>query len=246
MIQFKNLLTEQNHVYKLRDLLNNEYHMGNDLLVRGSNVEIDLFKEREIRKDRKPRDTIKLADAIIDGIEDGFYPDVPKRSQSKFAATDDNIDEVQQYGDFVYYCFPHKSAKIVSLEHDSLQYFEDMRGLTTFVLKNFLGEFSHQKVPNTHAFMAAIFDAKNHGDLNSLYNHARRNWDEVVYELNNIDQADFDQQQEDLFWDVSFRLEQIQNYFEDMKSGIQPNSKEVIFDGPKYLIVNRRFFRYEF
>lgn len=242
-MKFKKLLLEKNRKDKLKRLLNERYQVFNTLLVRGTNYNVQHFEEKEIRKDRKPVDTGEKEDVIVSAIEDAYYPNVPKRQRSKFAATESKEEEVIQYGENIYYCFPHKDADVVSLPKDAITYF---RGYMSFDLRHLLKNFEYQKLPATMGFVEEYQNATSiSAGVNQLYNYVRRNWKDIVEEMRSIEfdkeKLETDSKSLDVLFDVKEYISDIHEYFDSMKEGVRDPSPEVIFDGPKYLLVNKSY-----
>lgn len=236
-------------------LLKGEYQLTRIPVYRGSSYDIDQFQEREIRKDREPRDTSSITDNFINGVEDGYYPDVPKRSQSKFGTVFKK--EAKRYGDYVYVVIPHKEANVVSLSRDSIDYFY---GFRPGVEK--LQKYIEDELPKLSKLLE-IFQNR-YSDKRGLfyeedgsygfYELAKNHWDEIKGEIERLRKVGipFNKEVDGLKSDVSYKMlvrniekwkSGIEDYFGEMKEGVQSNADEVIFDGPKYLIVQQDFYR---
>lgn len=263
MKKFKNLLFESEREDKLKTLLKNEYYLPNRLLIRGSDHNIEDFKEFDIRKDRKPRDTSRSSNAVIAALEDGYYTNRPKRRESKFATLQNNRALASKFGDSVYYVFPHKSAKIASFYQDSIEYTNGLApGYSR--IRRFISEGDF---PILFAFIEVMreikkFDmffneqATKHKDL---YSFIKQNWPDLKQEIEKLFNLDIRSSKEFKDAKPEITVEKVvnsyqnwiqgfENYFSEMVDGIPKsgNAKEVMFDGPKYLEANQSYFNSNF
>jgi len=83
---------------------------GTGLLIRGMNsFNLSEIGSKEVRKDRRPKDTEQHIDYIVEEFRAEFYPDVPSRRKSVFCFVDKSL-AVQQYG-YPYFIFIPDGAK---------------------------------------------------------------------------------------------------------------------------------------
>lgn len=244
-MKLKNFLLEKNIRENLWDLIHYDYQIPNNLIIRGTDEKIDKFKEKKIRKDRSPRDTKSFTDALVNGIEDGYYPNVPKRSESKFAGTPDQISEIQQYGEYIYYCFPHETADVKSLPNDAINYFDAPFSSTPeLLLKNVKKDLS--------PCFVELLKILRLGIPKRMYQYGKNQWSCVLIEVDKLKPRELIKNPEDLegerLEDFIRMIESVKNYvnnvtdyFTEMEDGVTLGSSEVIFDGPKYLIVERDY-----
>ncbi len=263
MERFKNLLLESGREVAFKTLLKNEYYLPGRLLIRGSDHKVEEFKEFEIRKDREPRDTSRSSNDIIAALEDGYYPERPKRRESKFATIKNNRALASKFGDNVYYVFPHKSAKIVSFPQDSIDYINGL-GPGYSRIRKYVSEgdfsilFAFIEIMREIKQFDMFFNEQviKHKDL---YNFIKQNWPDLKKEIKKLSDLDIRSTKEFKDAKPQITVEMVvsnyqnwiqgfENYFSKMIDGLSEggNVKEVMFDGPKYLEVNQNFFQSNF
>lgn len=255
-MKFKDLLFEDRGI--LSGILS-QFQMDippSKLLYRGSNVDIGDWKVRDIRKDRKPRDTHEYLQTTIDLVAEKMYPNVPKRSESKFAAN--SVSEAERYaasmydgsGGSVKVVFPEKGANVASFDSDTLtlyfgaveSYFNQIDwnlDSSVELTDNPIGK--NQKLYHKFINLALdVFDRKTH-KTNEFVEIIKNHGDEIkAY-------AKKDKiKHEKLGEKVLGAINTIEAYFEEMKPGISGNAEEVIFDGDKYLAIEKEFFEKNF
>ncbi len=244
-MRLKELLKEDNGdaKEKLISLLKNKYRTTDPLLLRGTDDKVDLFKEKQIRKDRKPRDTDEKTDVIVSAVEDEFYSNYPKRQESKFAVTEDRYDTASEYGSNVYYCFPHNSAFVASLPNDAIDY---LPNYVAFELRELLDSVDYMKAPAILGFVETYLNTKTStgATMNQLYSYIRREWGEMLEEYNKlhgIRNTINDKDAANKLQDVGWFIGGIKKYFDELEQGVRESSGEVLFDGPSYLVVSRSY-----
>ncbi len=226
------------------------------LLYRGSSVDIGDWKVRGIRKDRKPRDTHEYLQKIFDLVAEKMYPNVPKRSESKFAAN--SVSEAERYaasmydgsGGSVKVVFPEKGANVASFDSDTLtlyfgaveSYFNQIDwnlGSSVELTDNPIGK--NQKLYHKFIDLALdVFDRKTH-KINAFVELIKNHGEEIK------SYAKKDKiKHEKLGEKVLGAINTIEAYFEEMKSGITGKAEEVLFDGNKYLAIEKEFFEKNF
>jgi len=255
-MKFKDLLFEDTN--KLSNVLP-EFQTDippSKLLYRGSKIDIGNWKVRDIRKDRKPRDTHEYLQKIFDLVAEKMYPNVPKRSESKFAAN--SVSEAERYaasmydgsGGSVKVVFPEKGANVASFDSDTLtlyfgaveSYFNQFDwNLDSKVelTDNPIGK--NQKLYHKFIDLALdVFDRKTH-KINEFVEIIKNHGDEIkkYAKKEKI-------KREKLGNKVLGAINTIEAYFEEMKAGISGSAEEVIFDGNKYLAIEKEFFEETF
>lgn len=260
MIKFKDLLLEVNNK-TLTKLLEKNYILPNRLLIRGSNNHVEKFKQFEIRKNRKPRDTSRSSNDIIAALEDGYYPTRPKRRESKFATVKGKFEIASKFGSNTNFVFPHKTSNIVSFPEDSIDY---IKGLGPGY-KRFVEQYLDvKKFPVLHGLVETYSDIKNFDTFffseqkgikhKGLYSFIKQNWlklKEEIRELNRVDVSDDDiiggskvgRTANRVIENYQTWVSGFEKYFSKMMKGVPSGQKieEVMFDGPKYLSVNLDF-----
>ncbi len=255
-MKFKNLLFEDKN--SLSDVLS-EFQMDippSKLLYRGSKVDIGNWKVRDIRKDRKPRDTHEYLQKIFDLVAEKMYPNVPKRSESKFAAN--SVSEAAKYAASMYdgsdgsvkVVFPEKEANVASFDSDTLtlyfgaveSYFNQIDwnlDSNVELTDNPIGK--NQKLYHKFIDLALdVFDRKTH-KINDFVEIIKNHGDKIktYAKKEKI-------KHEKLGEKVLGAINTIEAYFEEMKSGISGSAEEVVFGGDKYLAVEKEFFEDNF
>lgn len=260
MIKFKDLLLEVDNK-TLTELLENDYIIPDRLLIRGSDKQVEKFKQFEIRKDREPRDTSRSTNDIIAALEDGYYPTRPKRRESKFATVKGKFEIASKFGSNTHFVFPHKTSNIVSFPQDSIDYIKGLGpGYKRFV-KQYLDQ---KKFPVLHGLVEIYSDIKNFDTFffseqkgikhNDLYSFIKQNWLELKEEVRNLDRVDVSDEDviggskvgrtaNRVIENYQTWVSGFENYFSEMMNGVPSGQKieEVMFDGPKYLSVNLEF-----
>lgn len=244
---FKKVLKEQDfseEAQELSQVLSNYRTDERNLIYRAESNIVDAWREREIRKDRKPRDTGEFTDAVISELEDHIYTQYPKRSQSKFGVTKEYTDKLEMYANHNYIVFPHKSADIASLDIDSFTaYFED----ATQNIKNSSNRFYHEKenidLPDVvEKFLNIVNEPKPTEDLNMGW--IGKNWKKAkkAIKKRKADSRTLSRDEAYIVSELELFIKRVGQYFDDLEMNVEPYSAEVIFDGPSYLLINTTFF----
>jgi len=255
-MKFKDLLFEDKN--NLSTVLS-EFQMGippGKLLYRGSNVDIGDWKVRYIRKDRKPRDTHEYLQKIFDLVAEKMYLNVPKRSESKFAAN--SVSEAERYaasmydgsGGSVKVVFPEKGVNVASFESDTLTlYFGAVESYFNQIDWNLDSKVEltdnpigkNQKLYHKFIDLALeVFDRKTH-KINEFVEIIKNHGDEIKKYASREKIK-----HEKLGNKVLGAINTIEAYFEEMKSDISGSAEEVLFGGDKYLAIEKEFFEKNF
>lgn len=243
---YKRLLREQGFSEEARELsekLSDYKTDEKNLIFRAENNVIDTWKEREIRKDRKPRDTGEFTDAVVSELEDHIYTQYPKRSQSKFGVSKEYRSKLVMYADHNYIVFPHKQANIASLDMDSFTaYFEDAtQNISDASNRNRLHEENVDLPDMIEKFFGIVNEPKPIEDTDM--NWIGENWKELK-EVATRKKDDRDMNRDEVYiaYQLYMFMVNIERYFDDLEHGTKPFSAEIIFDGPSYLLINKDFF----
>ena len=195
-------------------------------------------------------------------LKNEYYPNRPKRRESKFATAHTNHALASKFGNSVNFIFPHKEAKIASFPQDSVEYTNGLAPGYSRIRKYISGDrfstlFGFIEVMREIKQFDMFFteQAVNHKEL---YNFIKQNWPELKKEIKKL--SDLDIRSTKKFKDAkpeitvervvdSYQnwIQGFEDYFSKMTDGLPEsgNVKEVMFDGPKYLEVNRNFFEYD-
>lgn len=253
----KDILKEDRSLNELNRVLQEKfYNTSKELLYRGTDKEVDRWQTFSIRKDRKPKDTPVDVDAIIAGLEeDGAYSEYPSRRKSKFAATSGYTVDLFDFGDNVYITFPHETADISSLTIDSIDFFADasiyfMKAFGTFKnVERRRGErfYESREFDTIYKFLESYRTFKDSGNENTevLKIFAEENWKKFKSEVMRGKDLKVDGTTRKFIQGCESALtgiNKIERYFNYLELGIKPNSFEVMFDGPEYLLVERSYF----
>lgn len=259
VMRFKKILKEVRedeekikHAQNLSEVLRSDYQYNNkNLLYRGANTRIDenggYWTIRPIRKNRKPRDTPKIVHFLILGVEDALYPNVPSRSESKFAIEGYDSSELNRYGNYTFVCFPEKTASVYSLSRDATAaYFGKIKGS----IENLTGDWhnyqpfdlSDYKV--TKRFVKYLRKYSDTGKVHfyEYQEFVENNFQRMKMELKKMKRNDEDIDN-DFVENYEEFFENVSEYFEEMEVGVQDDSKEVLFDGDTYLKIEAVFFK---
>lgn len=254
-MKFKKILEnkeEQTAARYLDDQLKLEYKNENkNLLYRKDETLIDTWKERDIRKDRKPLDTDTLVNKIVKCLEVKKFSNVPKRSKSKFAVSEGGKENLSLYSGYTYICFPHEDADVVSLNKDSYtKYFEKAYKHLRSAKERYdedsgRFELKREEVPEVIIkFMDQLLDDWRYDkSFVETRNFICKNYDEIVNKTADASSNSYEfHATPKLLNDLVTAFSKIESYFRDMEAGIKKGSEEVIFDGPSYILVHPDFF----
>lgn len=256
---FKGILREiANHdeeAKKLNSILQKNFRTDlKPLLYRGTSDEIDgRWEVRDIRKNREPRDTLLFTHILISFLENTEYPNVPKRSESKFATT--NKNRAEDFGDHVYVVFPDKESNVANTSGDAtMTYFDPFYSELYSAYQNISKnpKFYKDKWPNLYKFLSSFYKfTKNEPDIKptEFLTLLKNKWEAIKSEKDDLVKAlsDSDNMKKLM---VSKSLEnsfdRIYKYFDDLKSNFVENSNEILFDGDNYLLVEPIYFQTNF
>lgn len=235
------------------------------LFYRGeSSRKVKYFETRSIRKDRKPKDTPIQVQKLIDVIGEYQYPNVPKRSESKYAAS--NLGEARAYGD-PHVVFPEKDANVVSFLADTFNYLPGIKGFRACT--HFLDEDVTELPPNDRilAFRSDL-NANDYikkfvvgcaylfkketvpGMLRDVFKSIGiekmisefRRFKNIV-EKDEEPSQDYDHRDETFAKIIIQVLQDIDGYYNRrLRRNNHSSSSEIMFDGDSYLLVNYDFF----
>ncbi len=247
-MKFKELLKEQS-VEKLNKLLKEEYRNDvKNLVYRGTSTSVEKFDVRKIRKDRTPRDTPEMVEAIVSAFENNLYDSQPKRSESKFGSADRSA--VSQYGTHQVLVFPERDAGLKSLKTDSTPtYFMPAYHSIESVLMSdrydqILKELASEGLKNLVYFYGQAqeyqLEELNYGSWKAYLNKEIK---KILKDVNKASSLDIS---EDVVKDIAYSFRSIERYFKNLKENVGERDKEVIFDGETYLRVDPKYFKDHF
>lgn len=248
-MDLKSLLTEQKSVEKLNNLLQEKYRDDiRHLIYRGTSTSVENYDVRQIRKDRIPRDTPMIIEGIVSAYEQNLYSNYPKRSESKFGATNRKV--VSVYGSHQVVVFPEKDASVKSLEKDSTPiffkpaFYSLKRVLEDSSFNRWMKNLKEKGFKDLLNFFGLAIKFKV-GNLNfdSWKNYLNKNLNSVLKEVKKLSSSDLD---DSIAENVTYVFHNIERYFKQGKDQVGQNDDEVIFDGDTYLRVDPKIFESNF
>lgn len=204
------------------------------LLYRETDRTIKNWATFNINRTREPKGTSNVIQIILDTYAKREYQNVPLRKNSKFAMTEEELggNELNPFGENKYVVFPDEGADIISFDEDSKR----IRNKIDFQLDS-MEHFPEPDSKVLKEFYAKTMNTKNGNTSSSQYqNYLHNNWTKIF---------DLLESGEHSFTFNSF-VEYLNRYFEKMKFGIHPDSDEVVFNGDKYLYVEKGIFQTNF
>lgn len=244
-MRLKSLLVESEEaVARVASLLKNQFRNDLPKLYRATDRDFDgQYTVREIRKGRKPIGGAAGAQLILDFLTQKKYDDVPKRSESKFAAAGNDEGRLNVFGDNEFLVFPDKTADIASFEKDTKRARNDWEN-ALYMVKNDLtrkenGEFyygtSEKKYDLIGEFFYLVFNEGKEKNLSFLKN----NWKDLREEFKKAKKENPG---------IASEISELINpsYLQMLKKQIELGDSEVVFDGSKYLYVRKHFFDQHF
>lgn len=249
--EVKKVLKEDNQerekAKKLHQYLQEDYiNSLKNHLYRGYSEEIETFKVKKIRKDRKPSDTPMYLQLLVDKMAEEYGPvDIPKRSESKFASAKKSF--AKSFGS-LYICFPEHDAKLVSAKYDTWEqtlsdvealFSEAIRELSDKEYNNINVYKKYPKLTKGIQFLEDILNSvksnfieKRRNKVHKLWNFYKQNKKEIKKqgELSGIEE----------FHDA-FQMIKV-HYLGGFNERINEDDEEIMFDGDTYLLVDPRFF----
>lgn len=223
-----------------------QFQNGNQkLLFRAEDRIVDDYMIRKIRSMRKPRDTAPFIDAVVMALERTKYRSVPRRNASKFAVTEEEFQKLSMYGSAKYVVFPHEKGKIASLEGDAYTLYFDKAERNASKAGGMYKARMDLGFEVLNRLAAAFSEIENRGSGDDgIYMHLMEiveyDWDGIGEKA--VEAARGAGLEERTILNALKRFyDLINQYFKDLKSGIHAGG-EILFDGPKYLLVNREFF----
>lgn len=177
---------------------------------------LDTWKERKIRKDRKPLDTGKFIDILISELEDSIYPNYPKRKESKFGVTKEYKGKLNMYSGQTYIVFPHKNANIASLNQDSFTAYFD-KAQTHF--ENAIGVYSHElDLPGiVDEFLSQSYEVENN---QSIFKWNENKWKKLKEVIENKrTEPSITGKEAEIISELFLFVVKIERYFSDLEGG---------------------------
>lgn len=250
-MKLKNILLENNKKEKLLKLLKSGNYYGvreEKKFYRGEKADIDTFKRKTIRNNRKPLDTPGIIDSMVECVRKNHYSDKPSRQKSKFATGKQFV--AKSYGQ-VYYMFVPKSANSWWSRHDAwTDYFSRIDGGLENVKKSYenLSNSNIDDVKNKSEILPTIKfgyylkNGKNKKVCEVIENsyHNIKNYDDYNVKYSNFPNL------KPFLYDVSKVLESFESYFHELKKyegDIDSNSiRELTVEGDHYLVANMKWF----
>lgn len=248
-----------------------EYNNGNwyepkdikHFLYRGSKRSEKWWDKGKIRKNRKPRDTPKWIDQFIENARKYFYPNVPSRRESKFAASSKSgRGEVGTYGD-IFVVFPEKDVPIVSHGNDQFTVVVEVDRSRATIKKIFKNEMSSSEVEDFNNFLKRenerIYDflealVYNDGGFDFHFKFYKNlfSFNQKILQAGKKFQKKYSSSGDNVIQQLSYIVFEVKKYLDEVQEnkGVKPNSNEVMFSGDEYLKINwsfwKRFFQYNF
>lgn len=239
------------------------------------------WEVKNIRKNRKPRDTGKWIDNIIEQVRSKYYPNIPSRRKVKFAGSGPiGLEEIKKYG-MPYLVFPERNSNVHSLKKDAIFYFEDIKKAAIDIRKHVRGGKNYMGEKSSKAYKEVIekFNDKYEDliellkifDFTGLIRDVSfgYNWNkspsklvvecrEFIYDLDKNHDKFLDKEKSEknltkskVYGKLSKAVENLEiflgsvsSYFSEMRSGVEPNSGEVIYSGDQYICVHRDFWKF--
>lgn len=216
----------------------------NQILYRGYKDDIDTFKVKKIRNDRKPLDTPLYLQELVDLMADDLNREFPKRSESKFATQSKSSASI--FGN-AFYSFPEKNSNIVSRKKDSwdesLIYVDDR----IVQLKKLYQDLDKSSISeNLKTVTENFIKAKSSFDRQKVKSYIEKAYKLWKNHESQIKNSAFEHGLDDIV--EAFNLIKT-TYFDKFSRGVPPGSSEageIMFDGDNYLLVNISFFKENF
>lgn len=260
MIKFRDLLFEDfdefekyepdYNLSKIEDELNSgkwRLPEPEKLLYRGEGDKAsdEVFGIKKIRKDRNPRDTRPIIHVLIDGINRAKRHRAPLRKKSKFAGGARRADEMEKYGD-VKVCFSEKDAKIYHLEDDSFTILKKVGKKLSYA--TFLGEEKAEEVSDEYPHFYKFFTFINKDIFfQDFPDYVAENYDFIYNEVEELATSMIDPDIRSSATAIKRTFQILEEeYFSELKRGVDPEAHEHIFDGDKYLFVDSPLFSENF
>lgn len=215
-------------------------------IYRAEKDKIEYWKEKSIRKDRNPRDTLEWVDSMVRGIEDGHYPNYPKRRSSKFASS--STEGLDEYGK-IYYMFIKNDSLTGSLPYDAYLHYFDEAVYTRNIPRyrpEFMGDLDNDP---SYIELKELFDIilgiyKSESNLNDLYTFVKKYWDAILDQSITLQSdSDYDDFMDDGIIKTGLEwFEMLNLYFHEMQiNDIQDDDKEILIQADNYITADRKF-----
>lgn len=262
-MKLRSLLTEineQREAERLEDLLSSGKYMVENqrLLYRGTDRGLNgRFEERTIRKDRRPSDTNPQIDRLVNILIELKFPYIPKRSEAKFAATMEHTAYLEMNYGAPHVIFPEIDAPIVSSEKDAFDYFTGlgssykMGPLTNYGAKDtelskdlsFLSEDVYNLLLGL--LQIRYFDSLSSGFVSVVKNFTIKEMIQLLEKAKQdvMNQKDYREEVIESLDNLSYMFEALKKYFDSITPGVKSDSKEIMFGGDEYLIIDINFFQ---
>lgn len=246
-MRLKEILTENSgyeaEAKKLHGLLQDKYTGPKNPLYRGYSEDVDTFKVKNIRKNRRPSDTPRYLQRLVDEMaEDYDALEIPKRRESKFASTSRSF--AASFGQ-PYICFPEKDANIVSSKYDTWEqtlarvHSHFKKSINLYERKDWKKETIKERYPDLARAIQLLKDAKEEDSLERKFGLVEKLWNFFDENREEIQRQGELSGIEELL--SAFSLIEV-HYLDTFDKSIGKNDEEVMFDGDTYLLVDPEFF----